>query len=75
MKTQRIVFISFVHYYHIAEESKEQLNIQQFRLALEELEMETKALYEVNEKIMAAAMRNTSKKKWLPRESNPSNLN
>ena len=37
-----------------AEESKEQLNIQQFRLALEELEMEKKALYEVNEKIMAA---------------------
>ena len=37
-----------------AEESKEQLNIQQFRLALEELEMETKALYEVNEKIMSA---------------------
>ena len=54
MKTQRIVFISFVHYYDIAEESKEQLNIQQFRLALEELEMETKAPYEVNEKIMAA---------------------
>ena len=38
----------------IGEESKEQLNIQQFRLALEELEMEKKALYEVNEKIMAA---------------------
>ena len=36
-----------------AEESKEQFNIQQFRLALEELEMETKALYEVNEKIMS----------------------
>ena len=36
------------------EESKEQLNIQQFRPALEDLEMEKKALYEVNEKIMAA---------------------
>ena len=39
----------------IAEESKEQLNVQQFRLALEELEMETKALYEVNEKILSAS--------------------
>ena len=37
-----------------AEESQEQLNIQQLRLALEEREMETKALYVVNEKIMAA---------------------
>ena len=37
-----------------AEESKKQLNIQQFRLALEELEMEKKILYKVNEKIMSA---------------------
>ena len=37
-----------------AEESKEQLNIKSFSLALEELEMETKAPYEVNQKIMAA---------------------
>ena len=56
------------------EESKEQLNIQQFRLALEELEIDTKTLYEVNEKIMSATMWNISKK-WLPRERNRSNLN
>ena len=37
-----------------AEESKEQLNIQRFKLALEELEMERKALYKVNEKILSA---------------------
>ena len=37
-----------------AEEWKEQLNIQRFQLALEELEMERKALYEVNEKILSA---------------------
>ena len=37
-----------------AEESKVQLNIQQFRLALEELEIDMKTLYEVNEKIMSA---------------------
>ena len=37
-----------------AEELKEQLNVQQFRMNLEELEMDTKTLYEVNEKIMSA---------------------
>ena len=36
-----------------AEESKEQLNINQFRLPVEELEMERKTLYEVHEKIMS----------------------
>ena len=37
-----------------AKELKEQLNVKQFRLALEELEMDMKTLYEVNEKIMSA---------------------
>ena len=37
-----------------AKESKEQLSIQRFKLALEELEMERKALYKVNEKILSA---------------------
>ena len=36
-----------------AEESKEQLNIKQFTLYLEELEMERKSLYKVKEKIMS----------------------
>ena len=37
-----------------AQVSKEQLNTERFRLALEELEIERKTLYEVNEKIMSA---------------------
>ena len=37
-----------------AKRSKEQLNIQQFRLALEELEMDKKTLYKVIEKILSA---------------------
>ena len=57
-----------------AEESKEQLNIQQFRLALEELEMETKELYEVNEKILAATDVEHIKEEWLQRGRNRSNL-
>ena len=37
-----------------AKESKEQLNIKRFKLALEELEMVTKTLNTVNGKIMSA---------------------
>ena len=44
-----------------AKESKEQLNINRFKFALEELEMLTKTLNGVNEKIMSADRRRNSK--------------
>ena len=55
-RTQAGIKSTIPMFIETAEELKEQLNITRFRLALEELEMETKALYKVNEKIMSACL-------------------